>query len=183
MAAVLASSGWDNAIRLWDPTSGTCVQILRDLDHPDTLFYGLAWSPDGKQSGLRNLAAWRAGVGCDSSAPGAGSGGQLPYLDPSRGLEPRWHTPGRRGRRWPRLCVGRLRWQAAAAAGGASWGRHERGLEPRWHAVGLRWQRPGTGRQRGALRVGCAQRGAPVHALQGLPGVVSALPGIRVGSC
>ncbi len=39
--SLLASSGWD-------PTTGTCVQVLRDLDHPDTVFYGVAWSPDGK---------------------------------------------------------------------------------------------------------------------------------------
>ena len=46
--SLLASSGWDGVIRLWDPTTGTCVQTLRDLDHPDTVFYGVAWSPDGK---------------------------------------------------------------------------------------------------------------------------------------
>jgi len=45
----LASSGWDNAIRLWDPATGTCVQILQDPDYPDTIFYGVAWSPDGKR--------------------------------------------------------------------------------------------------------------------------------------
>ena len=44
---LLASSGWDNAIRLWDPATGSCVQVLRDLDHPETHFFGLAWSPDG----------------------------------------------------------------------------------------------------------------------------------------
>src|SRR2546425_171231 len=44
---VLATSGWDRSIRLWDPTTGSCVQILRDLDHPDTNFFGVAWSPDG----------------------------------------------------------------------------------------------------------------------------------------
>lgn len=47
--SLLASSGWDRDIRLWDPTSGICVQVLRDLDHPDTLFFCLAWSPDGQQ--------------------------------------------------------------------------------------------------------------------------------------
>src|SRR6266581_3239213 len=39
---VLATSGWDRSIRLWDPTTGSCVQILRDLDHPDTNFFGVA---------------------------------------------------------------------------------------------------------------------------------------------
>src|SRR5207253_10951993 len=60
--SLLASSGWDSAIRLWDPTTGTCVQILRDLDHPDTVFYGVAWSPDGHQlaSGtyMHGLLVW-----------------------------------------------------------------------------------------------------------------------------
>ena len=46
--SLLASSGWDSAIQLWDPTTGTCVQILRDSDHPDIVFFGVAWSPDGK---------------------------------------------------------------------------------------------------------------------------------------
>jgi len=58
----LASSGWDNAIRLWEPATGTCVQILRDLDHPDTLFNGVAWSSDGEHlaSGtiLQGVLVW-----------------------------------------------------------------------------------------------------------------------------
>ncbi len=44
----LASSGWEGAIRLWDPTSGSCIQIIGDSDSADTLFYGVAWSPDGQ---------------------------------------------------------------------------------------------------------------------------------------
>ena len=44
----LASSGLDNAVRLWDATTGEARQILRDPDHVNTLFYGVAWSPDGK---------------------------------------------------------------------------------------------------------------------------------------
>jgi WD40 repeat protein/transcriptional regulator with XRE-family HTH domain len=43
----LASSGWDNAVRLWDATTGADVRILRDPDGVDTSFYGVAWSPDG----------------------------------------------------------------------------------------------------------------------------------------
>lgn len=45
---VLASSGWDGAIRLWESTTWTCIRILRDPDHEDTLFHAVAWSPDGK---------------------------------------------------------------------------------------------------------------------------------------
>jgi hypothetical protein len=44
----LASSGWDNTIRLWEPATMTCVYVLRDLEHPDILFNGMAWSPDGE---------------------------------------------------------------------------------------------------------------------------------------
>src|SRR5207248_1846605 len=43
----LASSGWDNAVRVWDATTGADVRILRDPDGVDTSFYGVAWSPDG----------------------------------------------------------------------------------------------------------------------------------------
>src|SRR5437763_17047475 len=49
----LASSGRDNAIRLWDPATGTCVQLLQDPDYSDTLFWGVAWSPDGPRPGRR----------------------------------------------------------------------------------------------------------------------------------
>jgi WD40 repeat protein len=45
----LASSGWDNAIRLWDPISGACVEKQRDPDNPDNSFFGMAWSPDGQR--------------------------------------------------------------------------------------------------------------------------------------
>jgi len=47
--SLLVSSGWDNAIRLWIPApqagcpaTGTGVQVLRDLDHPETAFFGVA---------------------------------------------------------------------------------------------------------------------------------------------
>jgi WD40 repeat protein len=40
----LASSGWDDTIRLWDATSWTCLETLQD---PTTVLRGIAWSPDG----------------------------------------------------------------------------------------------------------------------------------------
>lgn len=45
----LASSEWDNAIRLWDPSSATCLQVLHHPDDAGNYFYGLAWSPDGQR--------------------------------------------------------------------------------------------------------------------------------------
>ncbi len=45
----LASSEWDNVIRLWNPISGTCVRIIQYPDDPDNFFYDLAWSPDGQR--------------------------------------------------------------------------------------------------------------------------------------
>ncbi|HEV2660660.1 MAG TPA: NB-ARC domain-containing protein, partial [Ktedonobacteraceae bacterium] len=44
---VLASSGWDGAIRLWDLAAGTNIKIPEYLDDPDTIFFSIAWSPDG----------------------------------------------------------------------------------------------------------------------------------------
>ncbi|TMD96322.1 MAG: hypothetical protein E6I80_30170, partial [Chloroflexi bacterium] len=47
--SLLASSGLDNAVRLWDVSTGEARQVLQDPDHNNTLFYGVAWSPDGTQ--------------------------------------------------------------------------------------------------------------------------------------
>ncbi len=44
----LATSEWDNAIRLWDPSSETSLQILQHPEDTGNCFYGLAWSPDGR---------------------------------------------------------------------------------------------------------------------------------------
>ncbi len=41
----LASCGLDHTIRLWDPTTGTCVQVLRDLDSDHAVFFSLAGVP------------------------------------------------------------------------------------------------------------------------------------------
>jgi len=41
--------GWDYVIYLWNTTSDTYDQVLRDPDEPDIFFYGVAWSPDGQR--------------------------------------------------------------------------------------------------------------------------------------
>src|SRR5712692_6865313 len=45
---LLASSGLDNAIQVWDATTEAGVQTLRDPNRPDTSFFGIEWSPDGR---------------------------------------------------------------------------------------------------------------------------------------
>ncbi len=76
---LLASSGWDSAVRLWDASTGTCVQLLRDPDSIDAVFYGVAWSPDGQwlatgsyQQGVQVLSvAWSP----DGTRLASGGGG------------------------------------------------------------------------------------------------------------
>src|SRR5579863_851325 len=40
---LLASSGLDNTVRVWDATTEACVQILRDPDHIDASFFSVEW--------------------------------------------------------------------------------------------------------------------------------------------
>jgi WD40 repeat protein/transcriptional regulator with XRE-family HTH domain len=47
--ARLASGSWDMTIRLWDPVSGACVQVIADPEDSRTFFCDVAWSPDGQQ--------------------------------------------------------------------------------------------------------------------------------------
>jgi WD40 repeat protein/transcriptional regulator with XRE-family HTH domain len=64
---LLASSGWDNTIRLWNPTSGSCLARHQDPDHPDTVFFAMAWSPDGQQlacgTNLQGVHVWKVMAG------------------------------------------------------------------------------------------------------------------------
>ena len=64
---LLASSGWDNTIWLWDPTSGASVKRQQDTEHPDTVFFGMAWSPDGQQlacgTNLQGVRVWKVTTG------------------------------------------------------------------------------------------------------------------------
>jgi WD40 repeat protein len=57
----LASAGWDNKVKIWDPVR--CTQVA-ELPHPDNRVYCAVFSPDGKflVSGARNaLRIWRTG--------------------------------------------------------------------------------------------------------------------------
>jgi predicted ATPase/tetratricopeptide (TPR) repeat protein len=45
----LASSEWENIIRLWEPVAGASLQILQHPDDSGNVFYSLAWSPDGQR--------------------------------------------------------------------------------------------------------------------------------------
>jgi WD40 repeat protein/transcriptional regulator with XRE-family HTH domain len=169
----LASAGWDSDIRLWDPTSGTCVQILRDLDHPDALFYSLAWSPDGQQLAcgtyLHGVQVWNVAARAQRWASGqlhtwirsvawspdgtqlAGGGddGQVYVWDASDG---------------------RLLQRLAG---------HQRGVTSvAWSPDGSRLASGGGGQggaDSGELRVWDAHSGQIVHVFAGDPGMVSAL--------
>jgi WD40 repeat protein len=70
----LASCGLDQSIRLWDPTTGACVQVLRDRGLDDTLFFSLAWSPDGHSLAcgtlLQGVRIWDVTAGSQRRADG-----------------------------------------------------------------------------------------------------------------
>lgn len=44
----LASSDIYNVIRIWDTTSGECLETFGYSDDPNNIFWGLDWSPDGR---------------------------------------------------------------------------------------------------------------------------------------
>jgi len=58
---LLASGGYDS-IRVWEPTTGVCLEVMRDPDAVETIFLGVAWSPDGRLlasgSYLRGVQVW-----------------------------------------------------------------------------------------------------------------------------
>jgi len=43
----LASTGWDNTVRLWDPATGKETAVLKGHDHWAGA-HSVAWRPDGK---------------------------------------------------------------------------------------------------------------------------------------
>jgi WD40 repeat protein len=183
--SLLASSGWDGVIRLWDPTSGTCVQILRDLDHPDTVFYGVAWSPDGQRLAcgtyLHGVQVWQ--VTATACSQGWASR-QLPTW--IRRVV--WSPDGTRlvgGGDDGHVYV----WDAADGTQLERLAGHHGGVTSMaWSPDGSRLASGGSGQGQadsGELLVWDARSGAhsgkPVHAFVGHAGVVSALSWVPSG--
>jgi WD40 repeat protein/transcriptional regulator with XRE-family HTH domain len=58
---LLASGGYDG-IRVWEPTTGRCLEVMRDPEAVETIFLGVAWSQDGRLlasgSYLRGAQVW-----------------------------------------------------------------------------------------------------------------------------
>ena len=52
----IASSEWDNQIRLWDTISGACLQVLQHPGDSSNFFDGVAWSPDGTRLAVSTYA-------------------------------------------------------------------------------------------------------------------------------
>ena len=93
MGRFLASSGWDNAVRVWDASTGERRQTLRDPDHVDTLFYGVAWSPDGQLlatgSYQRGVQVWEVTTGTRRWVGRAAA-----HQDPPCRVESGWYPVG-----------------------------------------------------------------------------------------
>ncbi len=166
---LVVSCGWDNAVRLWDPATGTAEEVISDPDDP-TYFFGLAWSPDGERvaSGtyMHGVLVWavpahrRGWVGrdlltwirCVAWSPdgtrlvGGGDDGQVYLWDASDGTLLR-QLPGHRG------VVTRVA----------------------WHSDGKQLASAGGGRDGGELFVWDVQSGERVRAFAGAEGVLSAV--------
>ncbi len=163
-------AGWQvpggiSAIRLWDPTLGSCLQIIGDSDSADTLFYGVAWSPDGKllacgtyQRGVqvwdvaahslrwadRAHATWLRRVAWSpdgTRVAGGGDDGSVSLWDATDGT---------------------LQQQLAGHQGAV--------MSVAWSPDGRRLASGGSGREGGELFVWEAHSGERAHALEGHPG-------------
>jgi hypothetical protein len=142
------SVGYDNRIGLWDPATGVCLEVLKVPDAADTIFLGVAWSPDGPlSSGVWRLSAWRACVGYDIPYSSLGRADTADFA-PSDRVEFRWDTVSRWGDEdqvyvWDATGGTLLLWLTGHEGG------PERGLETCWQVAGLRWwwkKGSGTGR-------------------------------------
>jgi len=172
----LTSCGLDRSIRMWDPTTGNCVQLLRDIDADDTVFFSVAWSPNGQllASGtlLQGVLMWDMTTGGQRRADRTHSS-LIRYVtwspDGSRlvGMGDDNHVYVWQAK------VGTLLLQLA--------GHHGIVTSVVWSPDGTRLASGSGGSNGGELFVWDAHSGERVHALAGHPGVVSALSWVPGG--
>ena len=165
----LASCGLDRSIRLWDPTTGSCVQVLRDRDFEDT-FFSVAWSPDGHvlASGtlLHGVRVWDVTTGFQRRAD---------RTQPSSIRQVAWNSNGGR-----LVGVGEDGHVYVWDARGDTLllrlaGHHGIVMSVAW-SLDDRWVASGSGsRDSGELFVWDANSGERVRTLAEHPGMISAL--------
>jgi WD40 repeat protein/transcriptional regulator with XRE-family HTH domain len=170
----LASCGLDRCIRLWDPTTGICVQVLRDRDLDDTGFddtgFSVAWSPDGHALAIGTLLQ---GVRIWDVTTGFQRGADRTQASSIRQVA--WSSNGRR-----LVGVGEDGHVYVWDARGDTLlfrleGHHGIVMSVAW-SLDDRWVATGSGsRDRGELFVWDAHSGERIRALVGHPGVISAL--------
>jgi len=167
---LIATSEWNNLIRLWDSTSGVCLHLLQHPDDPSNFFDTLAWSPDGERLATTTYAH---GVEVFESTvpPRCWSGERVPA--------------------WIRHVVwsGDGRWLAGGGDDGVAYvwdaaagtifrrltGHHDRVISVAWSPDGTRLASGSWGNQRGELFIWDVQRGERLATLAGHAGLVSAV--------
>jgi WD40 repeat protein len=154
---------------LWDPTTGSCVQVLRDRDFEDT-FFSVAWSPDGHvlASGtlLHGVRVWDVTTGFQRRAD---------RTQPSSIRQVAWNSNGMR-----LVGVGEDGHVYVWDARGDTLllrlaGHHGIVMSVAW-SLDDRWVASGSGsRDSGELFVWDANSGERVRTLAEHPGMISAL--------
>ncbi len=171
----LASSSWDTEIRLWDPATGDCVQVLQDPDDPNTIFYSIAWSPDGQRLAgatylnLRGVLIW------DVYDTTTRSRRWLSPPHPTLIRRVAWSPDG--------LCLAGggydtqvYVWNTADGTLRQQLTGHQRAVKSiAWSPDGTRLASGGSGREGGELFVWDAQRGEHLRTMVGHPEIVYAL--------
>ena len=167
---LLASGGYDG-IRVWEPTTGVCLEVMRDTDAVETIFMGLAWSPDGRLlasgSYLRGVQVWEMPA---STRRWVGSTQQ-----PTRLRSVAWSPDG------TRLVGGgsdgfMYVWDASEGTLLRQMAGHDQAImSVAWSPDGRRLASGGGGREGGELFVWEAHSGQRVQALVEHPAVASAV--------
>jgi len=168
----LASGAWDTDLRLWDPTTGDCLQVIRDSGDPEALYCGVAWSPNGQwlasasQLNFRRVLVWDVSAGfplwVSKSYPaqirrvawspdgtrlaGGDDNGQVIVWDGSNGTQLHWLSG------------------------------HQRGVRSvAWSSDGTRLASAGGGIEGGELFVWDSERGERLSSFAGHPGIIYAV--------